>query len=77
MKPEALEMLQRSFEAGYGNHDWVARDLFRVNFRAQESAVQRHAYDHKGIATMLLYTSHEVRLDDLINRPLESGDELS
>jgi serine/threonine protein kinase/Tfp pilus assembly protein PilF len=26
MKPEALEMLQRSFEAGYGNHDWVARD---------------------------------------------------
>ena len=26
---------------------------------------------------MLLYTSHEVRLDDLINRPIESGDELS
>jgi KaiC/GvpD/RAD55 family RecA-like ATPase len=25
---------------------------------------------------MLLYTSHEVRLDDLIDRPLESGDEL-
>ncbi len=58
-------------------HDWVARDLFRVNFRANEEAVLRHAYDHTRLATMLLYTSHEVRLDDLIDRPIESGDELS
>ena len=58
-------------------HDWVARDLFRVHFRANEEAVARHAYDHTRLATMLLYTSHEVRLDDLINRPIESGDELS
>ena len=58
------------------DHDWVARDLFRVNFRANEETVQQHAYDHNKLATMLMYTSHEVRLDDLINRPLESGDEL-
>ena len=49
-------------------HDWVARDLFRVNFRANEDAVGQHAYDHSKIATMLMYTSHEVRLDDLIDR---------
>ncbi len=58
------------------DHDWVARDLFRVHFRANEEAVASHAYDHNRLATMLMYTSHEVRLDDLINRPIESGDEL-
>ena len=59
------------------DHDWVARDLFRVNFRTHEAAINAHAYDHKKLATMLLYTSHEVKLDDLIDRPIESGDELS
>jgi KaiC/GvpD/RAD55 family RecA-like ATPase len=58
------------------DHDWVARDLLRVHFRTHEPTVLQHAYDHKQIATMLLYTSHEVMLDDLINRPIESGDEL-
>ena len=58
------------------DHDWVARDLFRVHFRTNEQDVMKHGYDHKKIATMLLYTSHEVRLDDLIDRPIESGDEL-
>lgn len=59
------------------DHDWVARDLFRVHFRTHEPSVMDAAYDHNRLATMLLYTSHEVRLDDLINRPIESGDELS
>ncbi|HEY0982654.1 MULTISPECIES: RAD55 family ATPase [unclassified Schlesneria] len=58
------------------DHDWVARDLFRVNFRANEQTVAEHAYDHNKLATMLLYTSHEVKLDDLIDRPIESGDVL-
>jgi KaiC/GvpD/RAD55 family RecA-like ATPase len=57
--------------------DWVARDLFRIHFRANEAEVQKHMYDHKQIATVLLYTSHEVLLDELICRPIESGDELS
>lgn len=57
--------------------DWVARDVFRVHFREQEPAVMRHLYDHRQISCLLLYTSHEVMLDDLISRPIESGDELS
>jgi KaiC/GvpD/RAD55 family RecA-like ATPase len=57
--------------------DWVARDLFRINFRANETEVQKHIYDHRQIATLLLYTSHEVLLDELLCRPIESGDELS
>lgn len=58
-------------------HDWLARDLFRVHYRSQESEVLRHAYDCNKIGGMLLYTSHEVMLDDLISRPIQSGDVLS
>ena len=58
-------------------HDWLARDLFRVHYRSQEPEVMQHAYDHKTIGGMLLYTSHEVMLDDLITRPIQSGDVLS
>lgn len=58
-------------------HDWVARDLFRVGYRANAERVEQYAYDHQSIACMLLYTSHEVMLDDLITRPIESGDELA
>jgi len=58
-------------------HDWLARDLFRVHYRSQEESVQRHAYDHSEISGMLSYTSHEVMLDDLIERPIQSGDVLS
>lgn len=57
--------------------DWVARDLFRIHFRAHEAEVASHMYDHRQISTLLLYTSHEVLLDELLCRPIESGDELS
>lgn len=59
------------------DHDWLARDLFRVHFRKQESQVMAHPYDCRKIGGMLLYTSHEVMLDDLISRPIRSGDVLS
>jgi KaiC/GvpD/RAD55 family RecA-like ATPase len=59
------------------DHDWVARDLLRVHYRAHEPEVMAHAYDHRQLACLLLATSHEVLLDDLISRPIESGDELS
>lgn len=59
------------------DHDWLARDLFRVHFRSQEPIVMQHAYDHGAISGMLLYTSHEVMLDELISRPIQSGDVLS
>ncbi len=58
-------------------HDWVARDLFRVGFRGNADRVEQHRYDYNQIGCVLLYTSHEVMLDDLITRPIESGDLLS
>ncbi len=59
------------------DHDWLARDLFKVHFRSQEAEVQRHAYQFQDIGGLFLYTSHEVMLDDLISRPIRSGDILS
>lgn len=57
--------------------DWVARDLFREHFRAHEQEVQQRLYDHRQVACVLLYTTREVMLDDLLGRPLDSGDVLS
>lgn len=57
--------------------DWVARDLFRAQFRHQEQSVLDNAYDFADVGCLLLYTTHEVMLDDLLQRPIESGDELS
>jgi len=57
--------------------DWVARDLFRVQYRAYEQKVAEHSYDHNDVGCLLLCTSHEVMLDDLLARPIESGDVLS
>jgi len=58
-------------------HDWVARDLFRVAFRENADTIANHAYDHRDVGCILLYTSHEVMLDDLLVRRIESGDVLS
>ncbi|MBI1899570.1 MAG: recombinase RecA [Planctomycetia bacterium] len=57
--------------------DWVARDLFRQAFRRNESAVAQHVYDPKKVVCLVLATSHEAMLDDLISRPLGEGDLLS
>lgn len=58
-------------------HDWLARDLFRVHFRSQQEHVEQNPYNYQDIGGVLLYTSHEVMLDDLISRPIQSGDVLS
>ncbi len=58
-------------------HDWVARDLLRVAYRENAERVEQNSYDHQDVGCLLLYTSHEVMLDDLITRPIESGDLLS
>ncbi len=57
--------------------DWVARDFFRVDFRNNEEQVQKHIYDWKSIGCLMLCTTHEVMLDDLLSRQIESGDVLS
>lgn len=58
-------------------HDWVARDLFRVHYRQHAERVAETAYDHNDIGCLMLCTSKEVMLDDLLARPIESGDVLS
>jgi KaiC/GvpD/RAD55 family RecA-like ATPase len=57
--------------------EWVARDLFRAAYRANEQQVRSRAYDHSQIGCLMLCTTHEVMLDDLISRPIETGDLLS
>ncbi|NOX53830.1 MAG: recombinase RecA [Planctomycetes bacterium] len=57
--------------------DWVARDLFRAAFRENAEQVSRYRYDASEIACLMLCTTHEVMLDDLIAKPLQSGDVLA
>jgi KaiC/GvpD/RAD55 family RecA-like ATPase len=57
--------------------DWVARDLFREQFRAHESQVMQHMYDHRQLGCLLLYTTREIMLDDMLGRFLDTGDVLS
>ena len=57
--------------------DWVARDLFRAQFRENAERVTQHLYDTKKLGCLLLCTSHEVMLEDLLSKPIQSGDVLS
>ncbi len=57
--------------------DWVARDYFRAAYRENAARVEQHAYDHRQIGCLMLCTTHEMMLDDLISRPIETGDLLS
>ena len=57
--------------------DWVARDLFRVGFRRNAEQVDQHMYDNSRIGCLLLYTCHEMMIDELLERRIESGDVLS
>ncbi len=57
--------------------EWVARDFFRVKYREQAEQVQAHPYDHQQLGCLLLATTHEVMLEQLLSRPIESGDALS
>ena len=56
---------------------WVARDLFRQSYRQHAQLAADHDYDPGKIACLLLLTSHDMMLDDLISRPLDEGDILS
>jgi hypothetical protein len=57
--------------------DWVARDLFREHYRVNAERVAAHPYRPGEVACLLLYTTREVMLEDLIGRPLDQGDVLS
>lgn len=56
---------------------WVARDLFREQYRARELAIDAAKYEPTAIGCMLLYTSSEIMLEQLIERPLDEGDLLA
>ncbi len=56
---------------------WVARDLLRESYRRYAEQAAAHTYDPAAIGCLLLYTSHEMLLDDLVSRPLEEGDVLA
>lgn len=57
--------------------EWVARDLFREAYLRHAEEAARHTYAPASIGCLLLYTSHETMLDDLISRPLDEEDALS
>ena len=57
--------------------EWVARDLFREAYLRNAGEISKHIYDPARIGCLLLYTSHETMLDDLISRRLDEGDVLS
>lgn len=56
---------------------WVARDLFRQDFRHVEPKVRELGYDPERVGCMVLWTSKEMMLDDLIQREIEEGDVIS
>lgn len=57
--------------------EWVARDLFRAQYRENAEVIGKHSYNHTDVGCLLLCTTHETMLDALIERPIESGDVLA
>ena len=57
--------------------EWVARDLFREHYRESADKIAQHPYDPTEIGCLMLYTSHETMLEDLISRRLDEGDALA
>jgi KaiC/GvpD/RAD55 family RecA-like ATPase len=57
--------------------EWVARDLFRERYRAHAEEAAQARYETSQVACLLLYTSAESLLDNLIARPLDEGDMLA
>lgn len=57
--------------------EWVARDLFREKYRENAAAAAAHVYAPERIGCVLVLTSAEALLDELIARPLSEGDALS
>lgn len=53
---------------------WVARDLLREAFRENQGQVEAQTYDPGEIGCLLVYTTREVLLDELMFRPLDEGD---
>jgi KaiC/GvpD/RAD55 family RecA-like ATPase len=55
-------------------HDWLAREVLRQDYRKFESQVAEHAYDHRAAAAVVLVTTKQSMLEALLNEPLADGD---
>jgi KaiC/GvpD/RAD55 family RecA-like ATPase len=53
--------------------EWTAREVLREAYRAHEAQVLAHPYDHAGLATLVLATTPEVMLHDLVAAPVGRG----
>lgn len=55
-------------------HDWLAREVLREHFLSHADLVSKHPYDHEQAAAVVLVTTNESMLDQLMTRPLSDGD---
>ncbi len=55
-------------------HDWLAREVLRERFRENEPLVMKHEYDHTQSAAMVLLTTRQSMLEQLMTAPLANGD---
>ncbi len=55
-------------------HDWLAREVLRQDFLKHQSDVARRAYDHRESLAMVLVTTKQTMLEELITEALSDGD---
>lgn len=55
-------------------HDWLAREVFREHFRRLEPQVMQTSYDHNASSAVVLVTTTQSMLEQLIAQPLAAGD---
>ncbi|QDV24739.1 circadian clock protein KaiC [Aureliella helgolandensis] len=58
-------------------HDWLAREVLRENYREWESKVAQHAFDHQASSAVVLVTTKQTMLEQLMTDPLADGDLLA
>ena len=54
--------------------DWAAREVLRERYRANEAEVLARPYHSSSVGSLVLYTTPQVLLDDLIAEPIGKGD---
>ncbi len=55
-------------------HDWLAREVFRQKYRELEPKVMQAAYDHQSASAIVLVTTKQSMLEQLMTQPLADGD---
>lgn len=56
---------------------WVARDLFRQNYRRLEERISPLLYPANSVGSLVSYTAAESSLESMIDKPLDEGDLLA